>query len=183
MNAEYTKTLRLSPGAVELPAGSQMFVIGWLADATTQFSQALALDPSYHLAALHLGRVRMLQNNKAEAARLFSSTTRAHDPRVSYLASLFLGRFAERDDRYEEAEQLYRDAAARYPSGQAATLALSQLLSQTSRETDAREVLMVLLAKPRGHIVEPLWTYLRSPVLELDEVLGNFAELRAEVMK
>jgi glutathionylspermidine synthase len=60
---------------------------------------------------------------------------------------------------------------------------LSQLLSRTSREAEARVVLAAFLTDRRGRVVEPLWTYIPSPVVELDDMLATLAELRAEVMK
>jgi glutathionylspermidine synthase len=60
---------------------------------------------------------------------------------------------------------------------------LSQLLSRTSREAEAREVLAAFLTERRGRVVDPLWTYIPSPVVELDDMLATLAELRTEVMK
>jgi tetratricopeptide (TPR) repeat protein len=185
ITAEYagsTKGLVMAPSPSG-PMGGVAFQMRWWADAATQFSQALALDSTYHLAALHLGRVRMLQGNRTEAVEQFNHAAGAHDARVAYLAWLFLGGLAERDGRYDEAEKFYRSARDRYPSGQAAPLALSQLLSRTSRESDARDVLTAFLTNRRGRVVEPLWTYIPSPVVELDDMLASLAELRAEVMK
>ena len=119
----------------------------WLT-AATALVEALKQDPSLHAAALHLGRIRMLQGQRLEAATLFRSALASVDPSVAYLAALFLGSLEEREERFGEAEALYRDAVRRVPYGQAAPLALAQLLSRTGREAEAREVLAARL-QPR----------------------------------
>jgi hypothetical protein len=129
----------------------------WLAAANV-LVEALKQDPSLHAAALHLGRIRMLQRQRVEAATLFRSALASLDPAVAYLAALFLGSLEERDERFGEAETLYRDALARIPFGQAAPLALAQLLSRTGREAEAREVLAARLLR-RTFVVEPMWAY------------------------
>jgi tetratricopeptide (TPR) repeat protein len=118
----------------------------------------LQQDPSLHAAALHLGRIRMLQGQRLEAATLFRSALASVDPSVAYLAALFLGSLEEREERFGEAEAFYRDAVRRVPYGQAAPLALAQLLSRTGREVEARQVLAARL-QTRTVIVEPMWAY------------------------
>ena len=121
--------------------------------------EALKEDPSLHGAALHLGRIRMLQARPLEASPLFRSALTSVDPAVAYLAALFLGSLEEREERFAEAEALYRDALARIPYGQAAPLALAQLLSRTGREAEARDILAAGLLRPRAFVVEPMWAY------------------------
>jgi tetratricopeptide (TPR) repeat protein len=153
----------------------------WWAHAAASYVMALKRDPSHEMAALHLGRTRMLQGERAEAARHFTSVVDAGDPRVRYLALLFLGSLAEREGRDADAERAYVDALRAYPLGQAGLLALCQLFSRTGQETKARQIIAVLAAR-KGN-VEPLWTYLPPPRLDLVDYQMFLNELRAEVSK
>ena len=155
---------------------------GWWAAAVAAYEDALDKDPSYRPPALHLGRVRMLQGRRAEAARHFERAADADDPRVRYLAQLFLGSLAERDGRYADAERAYVGAIGIYPSGQAGPLALSQILSRTGREAEARQAIAYLVTRT-GAITEPLWTYLPPPRMDVMDHQRALVELRAEVRK
>jgi tetratricopeptide (TPR) repeat protein len=153
----------------------------WWASAAAAYVVALKRDPSHEIAALHLGRTRMLQGERAEAARHFTSVADARDPRVRYLARLFLGSLAEREGRDADAERAYVDALRAYPFGQAGLLALCQLFSRTGQERKARQTVAVLAARKGS--VEPLWTYLPPPQLDLADYQMLLNELRAEVSK
>ena len=147
----------VSPGQAMLSMRNR--AQGTWTGAATALVEALKEDPSLHAAALHLGRIRMLQGQPLEAIRLFRSALGSVDPAVAYLAALFLGSLDEREERFAEAEALYRDALARIPYGQAAPLALAQLLSRTGREAEARDILAAGLLRPRAFVVEPMWAY------------------------
>jgi tetratricopeptide (TPR) repeat protein len=154
----------------------------WWAAAVSSYSDALKHDRTFGLASLHLGRVRMLQGAGDDAATHFERATDAADPRVRYLAHLFLGSLAERKRHDADAERSYLSAMKTYPLGQAALLALSQLLSRTGREADGRQVL-ALLSSRKGGSVEPLWTYLPSADPGPFDHQMLLDELRAEVRK
>jgi tetratricopeptide (TPR) repeat protein len=126
--------------------------------AASHFEEALKNDPTLYGAALHLGRIRLLEQNRERATPLFRSALASPDPSVAYLAALFLGSLKERDGQLDEAEALYRDAVRRVPFGQAAPLALAQLLSRTGRDSEAREALANLL-RPGRVVMEPMWAY------------------------
>ena len=149
--------------------------------AATSYEASLRKDREFHMADLHLGRVLMMQEKTREAARHFERAAAADDPRVQYLAQLFLGSLAERAGRYPEAERSYRTALQTYPLGQSAPLALSQLFSRTGRESDAKK-LNAMLAR-RTLVVEPLWTYVPPARPSRFDSLLLLEELRAEVLK
>jgi hypothetical protein len=44
-------------------------------------------------------------------------------------------------------------------------------------------MLVELLTSRRGSLVEPLWTYLPPPRMQLGDYLAAFDELRAEVLR
>ncbi len=100
--------------------------------------------------------------NLRSSARIFS---------IAYLARLFLGSLKERDGHFDEAEALYRDAGRRVPYGQAAPLALAQLLSRTGRDAEARETLAENVLRRGSPVVEPMWAYgppSEDPVTQID---------------
>ena len=134
------------------------------------FAAALREDPSLHAAALHLGRLRMLQKQRLEAATLFRSALADTTPAVAYLAALFLGSLEEREGQFEAAERLYRSAVERIPHGQSAPLALAQLLTRTGRDHEARQVLAAHMMRPGAVLVEPMWVFgsPANPEIQLD---------------
>lgn len=165
------------PGESSVFSGS-IRVEAYLVPAAEAFADALKQDGALRCAALHLGRIRMLQGQRDEAAALFRTAMDDVDPAVAYLAALFLGSLEELNGRFDAAETLYRNALRRIPWGQSAPLALSELLSRTGREAAAREILAERL-KLTG-IVEPLWAYAANPTGELGT---RFDLLRMEVWK
>jgi tetratricopeptide (TPR) repeat protein len=147
--------------------------------AERHFEQAMAADPSAE-AALHLGRVSLLDDREPEAERWLRTASAAHNPSVRYLALMFLGVIAERQERYSDAEGYYRSAHDSFRWGQSAPVAISHLLMRTGREVDAREILAVHFATTHGRVVEPLWTYLADPATDLGPTLN---QLRAEIWR
>lgn len=152
----------------------------WFVPAAAAFADALKENPHWRAAAVHLGRIRMLQGQRDEAATLFRSALEDADPSVAYLAALFLASLEERAERFASAETLYRNAVARIPYGQSAPLALAELLSRTGRDAEARDTLAARLLKPGAAVSEPLWTFASAP----DQEVGTrFDLLRMEVWK
>ena len=155
--------------------------VNYLLAAQAQYRQALNLHPGLHEAWLRLGRVTMLLGSHADAAAAaFEQAEPSPDPRTVYLARLYRGALAERLDKFDEAERHYRSAIDGFKWGQSAPIALAQLLSRTSREAEAREIISAHLSRTNGRVVDPLWTYLFDPEKELRASLD---ELRAEVWR
>jgi len=152
---------------------------GHFAQAGELFTRALQQRPDLTAAALHLGRIRMLQGNAGQAAALFRSALADVDPAVRYLAARFLGSLEERVGRFEAAEKLYRDALEYVSYGQSAPLALSELLSRTGREVEARSVLAARVLRMNAEVLEPFWAY--GPTDEAPAT--RFDLLRVEVWK
>jgi tetratricopeptide (TPR) repeat protein len=153
----------------------------WLA-AAEAYADALRRSPDYRPAALHLGRVRMLQGDLQAAAALFERARQSDDPRLVYLAALFGGSLAELDEAFGRAEALYRQALEAYPTGQSAAMALSHLLGRLGRDREAEDALLRILAAD-ARVVDPLWTYLPPPWTELGYLLGDVDLLIAEVVR
>jgi tetratricopeptide (TPR) repeat protein len=148
-----------------------------LHSAASLFADALGIDPALHGAALHLGRVRLLQGSFDQARQLLELGTRSALANERYLALLYLGAIAERAGALGEAEARYRAALAEFKWGQSGPLALARLLSRTNRDGEARDVVAALTGRD-GRTLDPLWTYLARTSQESTLVLDV---LRAEV--
>ena len=169
----------LRPGESRVVHGPEELRSHWFVLAAEAFAAALKEDPKLGCAALHLGRIRMIQGNFDEAAGLLRQALTDVDPAVAYLAHLFLGSLEERNDSFEKAEQLYRQAIVVFPYGQSAPLALAQLLSRTNRDGEARTVLFNRPPKaPRA--IEPGWAFAAGLTVESGT---RIAMLRAETWK
>lgn len=151
---------------------------GW-SRAATEYEAALSLEPGYRLASLRLGRMRVLQGRFDDALAPLEAARDDSDPRVSYLALLYLGSLSERNRRFDDAERVYRDALRRYPRGQSAPLALANLLTRAGREAEALPFVKAMLGDERR--VEPLWTLAIRPMQDVRDYAQALAELVAEV--
>jgi tetratricopeptide (TPR) repeat protein len=153
---------------------------GELRAAARHFEAALAADPSLAEAALHLGRVTLLDGRDVEAGRWLRAAAAAEGPSARYLGLMFLGVIAERQGRFDDAAAQYRAAHEAFRWGQAAPLALSHVLMRAGREREAHEALRAHLTTSDRRVVEPLWTYLANPATDLGPTLDL---LRAEVWR
>jgi tetratricopeptide (TPR) repeat protein len=148
--------------------------------AGRELAAALVLDPDLLEAALHLGRVRMLEGRDAEAVPLLERAAASKTRSVSYLAKLFLGAFDERASQWDAAEARYRGALAVFPTGQSAAVALAQLLDRRGRTADGAQTLAALLGRPGARVVDPWWVYFDEAGVENAMKIGM---MRAEVVK
>jgi tetratricopeptide (TPR) repeat protein len=132
-----------------------------LREAAAGYEEALAQMPEMTLAALHLGRIRLLQNRTDEAGRLLGIAAASRTRSTIYVASLYLGSIAEREGRFAEAEDRYRAAILAAPRGQSAHMALAQLHSRLGRPDDSRRILDNILSDSDPfNRVDPWWSYL-----------------------
>jgi tetratricopeptide (TPR) repeat protein len=148
--------------------------------AARELMNALELDPDLLEAALHLGRIRLLQGRDADASLQFRRAAQSTARPVAHLAHLFLGSLAERGSKWDEAEAQYRRAAALFPNAQSATLALAQLLDRRDRGAEAAQELAVAVGLEGGRRFDPWWFYFDEAGAEPGALL---AVLRAEVLK
>jgi len=151
-----------------------------LVEAAGHFEDALATDREHAGAALHLGRIRLIEGRDADADRALRGAAASADAPVRYLALLFLGAIAERQSRFEDAAAQYRAAMAYFRWGQSAPLALSHVLMRIGREPEARALLIEHFEGVRGRTIDPLWTYLSDPATDLGPALEL---LRAETWR
>jgi hypothetical protein len=169
----------LRPGESVLATGPEQLQSHWFVLAAEAFAGALRDEPKLGAAALHLGRIRMIQGQRSEATELLRRALDDVDPAVVYMAALLLGSLEERNDHFGEAETMYRRALSAFPYGQSAPIALAQLLSRTGRDAEAQATLVRrLTTTPRA--IEPSWAYAAGPSVEGGTRVGL---LRAETWK
>ena len=147
--------------------------------AQRSFAEALSVDPNMLLAELRLGRVQWrLGASDAARSALEDVLARASDPRLLYLAHLFLGRVHEDADRREPALREYRLALEADPRSQAAAVALSHALRQAGDAEGARAALVKTMAfAARYGERDAYWNYLMGNAASREEL---FDALRKE---
>jgi tetratricopeptide (TPR) repeat protein len=148
--------------------------------AAREYEKAVKLDSSFLEASLRLGRLRVVLRQSDRAIEPLERASRSSERHVAYLALLYQGAVAERQDQFAAAEEYYREANAVYRWGMSGPVALAQLLSRTGREAQAREILTAHLGRTAGRIVDPLWTY---PLKPGDYPRPTLDALRSEVWR
>jgi tetratricopeptide (TPR) repeat protein len=190
-----TETVSGIPSIEPDTARNQQWRAGLLNDAARWLREALASQRAQDvrwgphaerartmlMARLHLGRVETLRGHEKDGlVQLELVFKEATDDAIAYLAALFSGAAHERTRRHDAAETSYRQAIARFPSGQAAYVALSEGLQRSGRTDESRTVLHSLLDGKAGPIREPWWWYFAESPGVADERLAG---LRREVQR
>ena len=151
------------------------------ASAAHDFTEALAIDPALLEAALHLGRIRMLERDEVEARNLFQRAASSPSRSTAYLAHMFLGALAERNAAWDEADRHYRYAQSILPAGQTAALALGALLDRRGRADDSTRAIASMFDRTaRRQIADPWGAYFNALGRDPDVILRA---LRAEVSR
>lgn len=148
--------------------------------AGRELEAALTMDAELLDAALHLGRVRLLEGRDADAVKFLSLAADSPSKPVSYLARLFLGSIAERASKWDEAEKNYRAAVKLFPTAQSGVIALSQFLDRRGQPADAASLLQAMVAPGTARTVDPWWLYFEEAGIESAPKIGL---MRAEVIK
>jgi tetratricopeptide (TPR) repeat protein len=152
---------RRLPGSLSLsggrPDGNQSNG-KWLEAAAAQYRHALDLDARHVTARLRLGWVHVQLKDGRAQADLERALTDASDAPTRYLAHLFLGGVAEREQRWSDAEREYeaaRGADSRFAS---ACIALSRVESVTGHTDRARELALDCL-RLQATDDDPWWAH------------------------
>lgn len=136
------------------------------------YQAVLTEDRQHAAAALRLGNLRAGLGQEAAAIEHFTVASRSFDPRIRYLAFLFVGQIHNRNGRLDDAERFYKAAIEQYPAAPSAVYALCELLGRRGREAESKRRLLDLLRQ--GRHVDPLWTFRLPPgqsaSLQLDEL-------------
>jgi tetratricopeptide (TPR) repeat protein len=111
-------------------------------EATRQYREALAIDPSLHEARVRLGRTLQRSGAAEEArAQLTLATKQGAGGATQALAHFFLGELLEERGEGGEAAAQYREALAQDPTLQQAGVALAAILWRAGDRTGTLEAL------------------------------------------
>jgi tetratricopeptide (TPR) repeat protein len=142
--------------------------------AGDRYRAAVAAGPGIHEAVVRLGHVLAASGRKREAEVEFRQAIRdARDPRVLYLAHLFLGRLLENDRQFVPAADEYAAAVASQPDAQAARSALAHVKIELGRIDEAWPALEPGLdsALPQNDFADPFCSYGMGPLVDLEALL------------
>ncbi|CAN8212674.1 unnamed protein product [Coccothraustes coccothraustes] len=105
--------------------------------AMSHYRQAIVLSPAHHVAMVNLGRLHRSLGQNKEAEVWYKRALK-----VSRKAEILspLGALYYNTGRYEEALQVYREAAALQPSSKDTRLALAQVLAMMGRTKEAEKM-------------------------------------------
>ncbi|XP_039917041.1 protein O-mannosyl-transferase TMTC1 [Hirundo rustica] len=105
--------------------------------AMSHYRQAILLSPAHHVAMVNLGRLHRSLGQNKEAEVWYKRALK-----VSRKAEILspLGALYYNTARYEEALQVYREAAALQPSNKDIRLALAQVLAMMGRTKEAEKM-------------------------------------------
>jgi tetratricopeptide (TPR) repeat protein len=126
--------------------------------AATQFLHALSIDSHDAEARLHLGWVRFFLGDKRAKGDLDAALTDARDDTVRYLAHLFLGGLAEREDHLAEALGEYESARAVGAGYQTPYVAMSRIEDALGHADRARELALVAVQLEKSDD-DPWWDH------------------------
>jgi tetratricopeptide (TPR) repeat protein len=139
------------------------------------FQLAVAADPEFAEARLHLGRVRGLEGDHRQAlVELRQAAAGMKDPQLQFYAAIFSG-YEETmlGDKTGAREQLER-AAALYPNAQSPLLMLSWLArSNGDAQVAARDVERVFALEVEDSVPEdPWWDYNTDSFRNADKLMA-----------
>ncbi|NXJ59575.1 TMTC1 protein, partial [Rostratula benghalensis] len=105
--------------------------------AVSHYKQAIRLSPAHHVAMVNLGRLHRSLGQNKEAEVWYKRALK-----VSRKAEILspLGALYYNTGRYEEALQVYREAASLQPSNKEIRLALAQVLAMMGRTKEAEKM-------------------------------------------
>ncbi|XP_010712673.1 protein O-mannosyl-transferase TMTC1 [Meleagris gallopavo] len=105
--------------------------------AVSHYRQAIHLSPTHHVAMVNLGRLHRSLGQNKEAEAWYKRALK-----VSRKAEILspLGALYYNTGRYEEALQVYREAALLQPSNKETRLALAQVLAMMGRTKEAEKM-------------------------------------------
>jgi len=149
------------------------------------FRQAVALDPAFVEARLHLARtIGAAGRHEDAAAELQAAAASAREPVLQYYATLSLGREEQALGHRDAARAAFEHAASLYPRAQSPYLALSQLARRYGDKAGARRALQPVLDLPalKPAREDPWWDYHVSAGRHADALMTELsAAFRAGV--
>ncbi|XP_022605537.1 transmembrane and TPR repeat-containing protein 1 [Seriola dumerili] len=151
-NEVYLKGIENCPDSSDLHNNYGVFLVdtgeGELAAA--HYQQAVRLKPAHYVAMVNLGRLLRSSNENKEAESWYKRALQV-TRKVDILTPL--GALYYNTGRYEEALQVYREAAALQPESTDIWLALAQVLAMAGRTKEAEKMTLDIISR-EGSCIE-----------------------------
>ncbi|XP_054862500.1 protein O-mannosyl-transferase TMTC1 isoform X5 [Amphiprion ocellaris] len=151
-NEVYVKGIEHCPDSSDLHNNYGVFLVdtgeGKLAAA--HYQQAVRLKPAHYVAMVNLGRLLRSSNENREAESWYKRALEV-TRKVDILTPL--GALYYNTGRYEEALQVYREAAALQPDSTDIWLALAQVLAMAGRTKEAEKMTLDIISR-EGSCIE-----------------------------
>ncbi|XP_068442484.1 protein O-mannosyl-transferase TMTC1 isoform X1 [Clinocottus analis] len=148
----YLKGIENCPDSSDLHNNYGVFLVdtgeGELAAA--HYQQAVRLKPAHYVAMVNLGRLLRSSNENAEAESWYKRALQV-TRKVEILTPL--GALYYNTGRYEEALQVYKEAAALQPDSTDIWLALAQVLAMAGRAKEAEKMTLDIISR-EGSCIE-----------------------------
>ena len=149
----------------------------YMSAAGGDYTAAARLRPDLYEATLRWGRVNAHLGDRKAARRALDEVVASDAPaHLRYLAQLFLGDLAEREQEPDRARAAYESALALFPAAQAPMLALSRLCDSAAEPECARRWLSQSMAAAGRGRLDPWWDYPRGQGWLKDKRLVAFRE-------
>ena len=135
----------------------------FLSAAGGDYQAATRRQPDLYEATLRWGRINMHLGDLKAARRALDEVAGSDAPaNLRYMAQLFLGDLAGRQQQVDRAREAYESALALFPTAQAPMLALSLLCDSAADSDCARRWLSQSMAATGRGRLEPWWAYQRG---------------------
>ncbi|XP_045318450.1 protein O-mannosyl-transferase TMTC1 isoform X2 [Leopardus geoffroyi] len=145
----YQAGIRNCPDSSDLHNNYGVFLVdtGSPEKAVAHYQQAITLSPSHHVAMVNLGRLYRSLGENSLAEEWYKRALQ-----VSRKAEILspLGALYYNTGRYEEALQIYREAAALQPSQRELRLALAQVLAVMGQTKEAEKMTNHIVSEETG---------------------------------
>jgi len=147
----------------------------FMSAAGGDYQAATRRQPDLYEATLRWGRINMHLGDRKAARRALDEVAASDAPaNLRYMAQLFLGDLAEREQQVDRARAAYESALALFPTAQAPMLAFSLLCDSAAEpECTRRWLSRSIAATGRGRL-DPWWDYLRGQAWLGDKRLVAF---------
>ncbi|KAG5267253.1 hypothetical protein AALO_G00219680 [Alosa alosa] len=145
-NKTYLQGIENCPDSSDLHNNYGVFLVdtGDGERAAEHYQQAVRLKPAHYVAMVNLGRLLRSANDNKEAESWYKRALQV-TRKVDILTPL--GALYYNTGRYEEALQVYREAAVLQPDSTDVWLALAQVLAMAGRSKEAEKMTMGIISK------------------------------------
>nr|XP_044631217.1 protein O-mannosyl-transferase TMTC1 isoform X2 [Equus asinus] len=145
----YQAGIKNCPDSSDLHNNYGVFLVdtGSPEKAVAHYQQAIRLSPSHHVAMVNLGRLYRSLGDNSVAEEWYKRALQ-----VARKAEILspLGALYYNTGRYEEALQIYREAAALQPSQRELRLALAQVLAVMGQTKEAEKMTIHIVSEEAG---------------------------------